>query len=146
MTVRLKRSQNYAARVILRIKKSSNITIHPKSLHCLPVSVRSTYKIACLCYHCHSSTAPSYVIDMLLNKLSHTRSSSHAIYLLNRLTHHLDHLTITLCDYRCLLLLVSRTLIQMMSGVLYQYIIYVSFEEILVLFSLQRLRFLFLCA
>ena len=41
------------------------ITTHLKSLHWLPVKVRSTYKIACLCYHCHSSTAPSYVTGML---------------------------------------------------------------------------------
>ena len=75
----LQRIQNYAARVILRLPKSSSITTHLKSLHWLPVKVRSTYKIACLCYHCLSSTAPSYVADMLLKKPSHThntRSSS----------------------------------------------------------------------
>ena len=58
VTSHLQRILNYAARVILRIPKSSSITIHLKSLHWLPVKVRSTYKIACLCYHCHSSTAP----------------------------------------------------------------------------------------
>ena len=61
----LQRIQNYAARVIFRLPMSSCITIHLKSLHWLPVKVRSTYKIACLYYHCHSSTAPSYVTDML---------------------------------------------------------------------------------
>ena len=60
--------QNYAARVILRLPKLSSITIHLRSLHWLPVKVRSTYKITCLCYHCHSSTAPSYVVDMLHRK------------------------------------------------------------------------------
>ena len=45
--------------LFLRLPMSSNITTHLKSLHWLPVKVRSTYKIACLCYHCHSSTAPS---------------------------------------------------------------------------------------
>ena len=59
VTSHLQRIQNYAVRVILRLPKSSSITIHLKSLHWLPVKVRSTYKIACLCYHCHSSTAPS---------------------------------------------------------------------------------------
>ena len=59
VTYHLHRIQNYAARVILRLPKSSSITIHLKSLHWLPVKVRSTYKIACSCYHCHSSTAPS---------------------------------------------------------------------------------------
>ena len=65
VTSHLQRIQNNAARVILRLPKSSSITIHLKSLHWLPVKVRSTYKIACLCYHCHSSTAPSYVTGML---------------------------------------------------------------------------------
>ena len=37
------RIQNYAARVILRLPKSSSITIHLKSIHWLPVKVTSTY-------------------------------------------------------------------------------------------------------
>ena len=68
VTSHLQRIQNYAARVIFRLPMSSSITIHLKSLHWRPVKVRSTYKIACLCYHCHSSTAPSYVTDMLHRK------------------------------------------------------------------------------
>ena len=98
VTSHLQRIQNYAARVILRLPKSSIITIHLKSLHWLPVKVRSTYKIACLCYHCHSSTAPSYVTDMLHRKplhTSNTRSSSYTMPLLNRPAHskekHGDH-------------------------------------------------------
>ena len=90
VTSHLQRIQNYAARVILRLPKSSSITTHLKSLHWLPVKVRSTYKIACLCYHCHSSTAPSYVADMLHKKPSHTRitrTSSHTMHLLNRPAH-----------------------------------------------------------
>ena len=90
MTSHLQRIQNYAARVISRLPKSSSITIHIKSLHWLPVKVRSTYKIACLCYHCHCSTAPSYVTDILHKKPSHThntRSSSCTMPLLNRPAH-----------------------------------------------------------
>ena len=45
VTSHLQRIQHYAARVILRLPKSSSITIHLKSLHWLPVKVRSTYKI-----------------------------------------------------------------------------------------------------
>ena len=75
VTSHLQRIQNYAARVILRLPMSSSITIHLISLHWLPVKVRSTYKIACLCYHCHSSTAPSYVTDMLHKKPLHTRNT-----------------------------------------------------------------------
>ena len=90
VTSHLQRIQNYAARVIFRLPMSSRITTHLKSLHWLPVNVRSTYKIACLCYHCHSSTAPSYVTDMLHKKPSHTRntrSSSYTMPLLNRPAH-----------------------------------------------------------
>ena len=90
VTSHMQRMQNYAVRVILRLPMSSSITIHLKSLHWLPVKVRSTYKIACLCYHCHSSTAPSRVTDMLQKKPSHTcntRSSSYTMPLLNRPAH-----------------------------------------------------------
>ena len=90
VTSHLQRMQNYAARVILRLRKSSSITIHLKSLHWLPVKVRSAYKIACLCHHCHSGTAPSYVADMQHKKPSHTRitrSSSCTNPLLNRPAH-----------------------------------------------------------
>ena len=90
VTSHLQRIQNYAARVIFRLPMSSSITIHIKSLHWLPVKVRRTYKIACLCYHCHSSTAPSYVTDMLHKKPLHTcntRSSSYTMPLLNRPAH-----------------------------------------------------------
>ena len=88
VTSHMQRIQNYAARVILRLPKSSSITTHLKSLHWLPVKVRSTYKIACLCSH--SSTAPSYVADMLQKKPSHTRNShscSYTMPLLNRPAH-----------------------------------------------------------
>ena len=87
VTSHLQRIQNYAARVILHLPKSSNVTTHLKSLHWLPVKERCTYKIACFCYHCHSSTTPSYVVDMLQKKPSHTcnsRSSSYTMPFLNR--------------------------------------------------------------
>ena len=90
VTSHLQRIQNYAARVILRLPMSSSITIHLKSLHWLLVKVRSTYKIACLCYHCHSRTAPPYVTDMLHRKPLHIRntcSSSYNMPLLNRPAH-----------------------------------------------------------
>ena len=86
VTSHLQRIQSCAARVILCLPKSSSITTHLKSLHWLPVKVRSTYKIPCLCFHCNSSTAPSYVADMLHKKPSHTRntrSSSYTMPLLN---------------------------------------------------------------
>ena len=90
VTCHLQRIQNYAARVISCLPTSSSITTHLKSLHWLPVKVRITYKIACLCYHCHSSTAPSYVANMQHRKPSHTRntrSRSFTMPLLNRPAH-----------------------------------------------------------
>ena len=87
VTSHLQRMQNHAARVIMCLPKSSSITTHLKSLHWLPVKARSTYKLACLRYHCHSSTAPAYVADMMHGKPSHTRSSSYTMPLLNRPAH-----------------------------------------------------------
>ena len=90
VTSHLQRIQSYAARVILRLPKSSSITILLRSLHWLPVKVRGTYKMACLCYHCHRSTAPSYATGMLHRKPLHTRntrSSSYTMPLLNRPAH-----------------------------------------------------------
>ena len=86
VTSHLQRIQICAARVILRLPKSSNITTYLKSLHWLPFKVKCIYKIACLCYHCHSSTASSYVADMLQKKPSHiriTRTSSYTMPLPN---------------------------------------------------------------
>ena len=87
VTSHLQQIQNYAARVILCLPNLSSITTHLKSLHWLPIKVRSTYKIACLCYHCHSSPAPSYVVYMLHKKPLHTHSSSYTMPLLNKPTH-----------------------------------------------------------
>ena len=118
VTSHLQRIQNIAARVILRLPKSSSITIHLKSLHWLPVKVRSIYKIACLCYHCHNSTAPSYVIDMLHKKaIAHTTilTPAHTPCLFSIDLHTVrQHLVIV---HFLLLLLLSGTLFQMMSGV-----------------------------
>ena len=77
VTSHLQQIQNNVARVILRLPKSSSITTHLKSL---PV------KIACLCYHCYCSTAPSYITDMRHRKPLHTRNtrfSSYTMPLLN---------------------------------------------------------------
>ena len=117
VTSHLQRIQNYATRVILRLQKTSSITIHLESLHWLPVKVRSAYKIACLCYHCHSSTAPSYVTDMLHKKPLHTHNTrpAHTPCLFPIDLHTVrQHLVIV---HFPLLLLLSGTLFKMMSGV-----------------------------
>ena len=114
----LQRMQNNTARVILRLPKSSSITTHLKSLHLLPAKVRSTYKIACLCYHCHSNTAPPYAGEEECRRSYHTPATyapGHApcpfsidLYTVRR------HLVIARF---LLLLLLSGTQFQMMSGV-----------------------------
>ena len=90
VTSHLQLIHNYAAQVILCLAKPSKITTHLKSLHWLQVNVGSAYKIACLCYRCHSSTAPSYVTYMLHIMPSHTHNTSSSLYtmsLLNRPAH-----------------------------------------------------------
>ena len=114
VTFNLQLILNYAARVIMHLPKSTSITTHLKSLHWLPVKVRSTYKIACLCYHCHSSTAPSYVTDML-HKVHCSFAPAHTPCLFSIDLHTVrQHLMIV---HFLLLLLLSGTLFQMMSGV-----------------------------
>ena len=71
----------------MRIPKSANITTHLKLLHWLPVIVKSIYKVGCLCYHCHSSTAPSYITTKNPSHSSYTRSSAHTMPHLNRPAH-----------------------------------------------------------
>ena len=117
VTSHLQRIQNYAARVILLLPMSSSITTHLKSLHWLPVKVRGTNKIACICCHCHSSTTPSYVTDMLHK--SHctpaTLAPAHTPCLFSIDLHTVrQHLVIV---HFLLLLLLSGTLFQMMSDV-----------------------------
>ena len=117
VTSHLQRIKNYAARVILRLPKSYSIITHLESLHWHLVKVRSTYKITCLCYHCHSSTAPSYVADMLQRKPSHTRTlaPAHAPCLFS-IDMHTVRQHLVMANFP-LLLLLSGTLFQMMSGV-----------------------------
>ena len=142
VTSHLLQIQNYAAQVVLRLPRSPNMAAHLTSLPWLPVKVGSTYKIASLCYHCYSSTAPSYVTNMLLKKPSHTlniRSSSYTMPLLNGPAHSKTTLgdslfsfaSSSVWNYSKWFLVCPITLI-----------IYVLFEDILVLFSLIRLKFI----
>ena len=76
-----------------------------------------TYKIACLCYHCHSSIAPSYVAECYIK--SHCTPASlapaHTPCLFSIDLHIvMQHLVIA---HFLLLHLLSGTLVQMMSGV-----------------------------
>ena len=113
VTSHLQRIQNYAARVILRLPKSSSITIHLKSLHWLPVKVRSTYKIAYLCYHYYSSIAPSCCIESHCTTAILAPAHTPCLFSIDLHTKR-QHLVII---HLLLLHLLSGTLFQMMSGV-----------------------------
>ena len=117
VTSHLQRMRKYAALVILRIPRSSIITTHLKSLHWIPAKVRSTYKIACSCYHCHSSTAPSYVTDMLQRShhIPATLTPAHTPRFFSIDLHTVSQSLVIACFL--LLFLLSGIHFQMMSGV-----------------------------
>ena len=117
VTSHMQQIQNYAARVILPLPNSALITTHLKSLHLLPVIARGTYEMACLYYLCHSSTAPSYVADMLhkIRRTPATLAPAHTPCLLS-----IDIYTVRqylAIVHFILLLFLSVTLFQMMSDV-----------------------------
>ena len=113
VTSHLQQIQNHAAQVILHLPKSANITTHLKLLHWLHVKVRSTNKIACLLYHCHSCAAPSYIKYAAENPA--TLAPAHAPCFFSIDLHTVkQHLLIARF---LLLLLLSGIQLQMMSGV-----------------------------
>ena len=67
-----------------------HLQIHLKSLHWLHVKVRSTYKLACLCYHCHhhmsltccmkshctpATLAPAHAPCLFFNRPAHSKAT-----------------------------------------------------------------------
>ena len=119
VTSHLQRIQNYAARVILCLPKSSNITTHLKSLHWLPVKVRSTYKIA-FCATTATAVLHHHMSLTCCRKSHHTPATlapGHTPCLISIDLHTVrQHLVIA----RFLFLpLLSGTLFQMMSDVPY---------------------------
>ena len=117
VTFHLQRTQNYAVRFILRLPKSSSITTHLKSLHWLPVKVRSTYKITCLCYL--ATAVLHHQMSLICCKESHhtpaTLAPAHTPCIFSIDLHTArQHLMII---HFSLLLVLSGTLFQMMSGV-----------------------------
>ena len=62
---KLQRIQNCAARLVLRQAKHCSATALLRTLHWLPVRARVEYKLSTLAYKCLSSSAPSYLSDLL---------------------------------------------------------------------------------
>ena len=69
VTSQLQRIQNYAARVILRLPKSSSITTHLKSFHWLTVNVRRRRPS-----HIRNTRSSSYTMP-LLNRPAHSKAT-----------------------------------------------------------------------
>ena len=57
--------QNNAARLIMRRKKSDNVTPILRELHWLPVEKRIIYKIATTCFKCIHNSAPLYLSSLV---------------------------------------------------------------------------------
>ena len=65
---------NCSARLTFKVPKSAYITPFLYDLHWLPVSSRIQYKIALICFHVVSGTAPPYLSELL-----HLYSSSRSV-------------------------------------------------------------------
>ena len=61
----IQRVINSSARHIFRVPKSAHITPFLYDLHWLPISSRVQYKIAVICFHFVSGTAPPYLSELL---------------------------------------------------------------------------------
>ncbi len=61
----LKRTQNAAARILTRTRKSEHITPVLRSLHWLPVTFRIDSKVLLLVYKSLNGLGPKYIADML---------------------------------------------------------------------------------
>ena len=57
--------QNYAAKIVLRKKKSDHVTPLLYSLHWLPVRERIEYKTATIVFKCLNDLAPSYLSELI---------------------------------------------------------------------------------
>ena len=61
----IQRVINCSARLIFKVPKSAHITPFRYDLHWLPISSRIQYKIALVCFHIVSGTAPPYLSELL---------------------------------------------------------------------------------
>ena len=62
---KIQRMINCSARLIYKASKSAHITPLLFDLHWLPISNRIQYKIALICFHIISGTAPLYLSELL---------------------------------------------------------------------------------
>ena len=65
---RLQYIQNCAARILMRVRKYDHITPILRSLHWLPITFRSEFKISLITHQCLYGNAPSYLKELLKRK------------------------------------------------------------------------------
>ena len=69
---KLQKVQNWAARIVLNVKKHDSISVHLHQLHWLPVRFRIKFKINLLVYKSLNQQAPSHLTSMLNYLLTST--------------------------------------------------------------------------
>ena len=62
---RLQYIQNSAARILMRVRKYDHITPILRSLHWLPISFRTEYKVSLLTHQCIHGNAPPYLKELV---------------------------------------------------------------------------------
>ena len=80
---KLQKVQNWAARIVLNVKKHDSISVHLHQLHWLPVRFRIKFKINLLVYKSLNQQAPSYLTSMLnYQQNQHTTRLARKSYIL----------------------------------------------------------------
>ena len=77
LSKKLQNVQNYAARVVKKLKSRTSTTRHLRDLHWLPVHYRIQFKVALLTYKSLNNVAPIYLQNLLeVHRPRNLRSSS----------------------------------------------------------------------
>ena len=63
---KLQKVQNWAARIVLNVKKHDSILFHLHQLHWLPVRFQIKFKINLLVYKSLNQQAPSYLTSIII--------------------------------------------------------------------------------
>ena len=73
----LQKIRNLAARLVLLAPHHHHSTPLLEKLHCLPISERIKYKVACMCFSAVNGSGPAYLSELLhVYTLSRTLRSS----------------------------------------------------------------------
>ena len=71
---KLQRIQNMSCRMIFQLPRHSTINTYLAQLHWLKIQERITYKVATIMHKCINNITPTYLSEVVISKLPHTRS------------------------------------------------------------------------